>query len=261
MRLLGRSLLVSLIAVALAAPLAAYTIYLKSGATIDAKEKYKLSNGRALITLVNGTHTFIDAKQIDVPKTDANNTMELGDNGKVIDQGTSTAPPAPAPPPQEQLSNFIESRGSTPHNLPQARRAATNQTPNQPTMSRAGYLDLTTLPRTAYGNLEVASDLQEFFHLQGLQELTISAGASKDHALVEVMTNSEGSVFQALTTAANALLHLRDRFPGKVSGLELVMTTPTREHAGQFVLTPEMAADLVAKRIEATAFFVQHVQF
>jgi hypothetical protein len=259
MRLFHRSLAAALFAVIVTAPLAAYTIYLKNGATLSATEKYTISNGKAYITLINGQHTFINASQIDVARTEANNQQDLGGNAKVIDPGTRPSD-QPAPPPEEQLTNLIQSRTATPRPLPQARRPSAD-TGGQPAMSKAGYIDLTTFPRRPYPNLDVASDLQQFFHLQGLQELTISAGTTNDRPLVEVTTNSEGSVFQALTTAANALLHLRDRFPSKVDALELVMVTPTREHAGQFILTPQMAADLVAKKVEATAFFVSHVQF
>jgi hypothetical protein len=39
------------------------------------------------------------------------------------------------------------------------------------------------------------------------------------------------------------------------------MTTPERERAGQFLLTPELASDLVAQRVEVTAFFIDNVQF
>ena len=43
--------------------------------------------------------------------------------------------------------------------------------------------------------------------------------------------------------------------------LEVVMKTPARERAGQFVLTPETATALVAKKVDAPAFFVANVQF
>ena len=58
-----------------------------------------------------------------------------------------------------------------------------------------------------------------------------------DRPLVQVTTSSEVEVFRGLSTGANALLHIRDRFPNKIGALELLLVTPTRERAGQFVLT------------------------
>ena len=68
-------------------------------------------------------------------------------------------------------------------------------------------------------------------------------------------------MFRALLTGANALLHVRGRFPQKVDGLELAMVTPGGERAGQFTLTPDMAEELVAKRVGLVSFFLNNVQF
>ena len=254
---------VLLAALLLAAPLGAYTIFLKNGTSLLAKEKYTLRNGKAIIVLPNGTQTSIDASQIDVAHTEQYNKANAY-NATVIDNGTPDPAADPQPGNQRRLADLIASRGAQPRVLPGARRppgAADSAAAAAPPVARSGYVDFSTLPTKPYPNLEVAADLQQFFHLQGLDELTVAAGTQRDRPLIEVVTNSEGSVFQALTTAANALLHLRDRFPGQVGALELAMTTPGRQRAGQFVLTPEMAADLVAKRVDATAFFVNHVEF
>ena len=52
---------------------AAYTIVLKDGSTLVAKEKYTVQNGRAIITLLNGTQTFVPADRIDVKRTEQAN--------------------------------------------------------------------------------------------------------------------------------------------------------------------------------------------
>jgi hypothetical protein len=94
-----------------------------------------------------------------------------------------------------------------------------------------------------------------------VEGVEIYQGTQSGRPLAEITTSSEGSVFKALSVGANAVLHIRDRFPQTVSGLELVMVTPARERAGQFVLTPEMAEDLVAKRVNLVAFYLENVQF
>jgi hypothetical protein len=252
----------AVLALLLASPLAAYTVYLKNGTTIQAKGKYQIRNGKAYILLANGTQSFIAASEIDIRKTDEANTSDYGGNAVILDQGNRNAQGQPAPPPrQKKLSDLIASR-TTPRELPGARR----ETPPpadaaRVVKTRAGYADLALMARRPYPQTDMLTEMQQFFHSQSIDDVEVYSGTRADRPLVEITTASEGSVFRALSIAANALLHTRDRFPDKIAGFDLLLTTPSRERAGQFVLTPEMAADLVAKKIELTAFYVQNVQF
>ena len=90
--------------------------------------------------------------------------------------------------------------------------------------------------------------------------MEIYQGSQGDRPLLELTTPSEGAVFRVLEVSSNALLHIRGTHP-KVAAFELLMMTPDRQRAGQFVLTPEMAADLAAKQVEVAAFFLRNVQF
>lgn len=254
------SLLVLLVLAGAAALLAAkaYTIILKDGSTIFAKEKYRIEKDRAIITQLNGTQTFVRADQIDVARTEAANREGYGNAvvlpGAARDVGTTVAPPK-----ENVLGDLV--RGTSPRDLPTTRRNKNEAVPGRILKTKAGYVDLTTVPRKPYAHAEVTTELQQFLHGQGIDEVEIYEGTQGDRLLLEISTNSEGSVFKALSTAANALLHLRDAVPGKVAAFELLLTTPARERAGQFVLTPEMASDLVAKKVDVTAFFVKNVQF
>ena len=249
------------LALLLASPLAAYTIYLKDGHTIQAKGKYRIENGKAYIVLANGTRSVIAANEIDIPRTDAENKSDYGGNAVILDQGTpAKGQAAPTPPPQKKLSDLIASRQAA-RELPGARRDKPVKEATQSSKTKAGFNDLSVLARRPYGQAEVLAELQQFFHGQGIDDVEVYAGTQGDRPLIEVATASEGSVFRALSIAANALLHVRDRFPSKVNAFELVMMTPARERAGQFVLLPDMASDLVAKKVEPTAFYVENVQF
>ena len=53
-------------------------VVLKGGKTIAAKEKYRIEKGRAIITLPNGTQTFVPADQIDVARTEEMNRAGYG---------------------------------------------------------------------------------------------------------------------------------------------------------------------------------------
>lgn len=243
-----------------AGPLSAYTIYLRDGKTLLAKGKYRIENGRAIITLPNGTQTFLDAREIDIPRTERENRSDLG-NAMVLENNRPPDPKAATPPQQRRLSDMINSREAPREpQLPEENRRETSAGSGAG-RTRAGFPDLTGIPRKPYARLEVASDLQQFFRGQSLDEVEIYNGTQADRPLLEITTNSEASVFKALTAAANALLHIRDAQPNRVSAFELLLTTPERERAGQFIITPELAADLVAQKVEVSQFFVQNVQF
>lgn len=253
----------------LASPLAAYTIYLKNGQTIQAKGKYRIDKDKAYITLSNGQQTFIKASEIDVAKTDAENKSDYGGNAVILDQGTpGKNQVAPPPPPQKKLSDLIASReaarelpGRRDKPSPASSSSSSSDTAKPATKTRAGFNDLTTLGRRPFPQADVLAELQQFFHGQGIDDVEIFSGTQGDRPLIEVTASSEGAIFRGLTVGANALLHIRDRFPNKIGALELLLVTPTRERGGQFVLTPDLASDLIAKKVEPQAFFVEHVQF
>jgi hypothetical protein len=259
-----RPAILALLALLVAAPLlaAGYTIYLKDGSRIVAKEKHRVENGRAIIILLNGTQTFVPAAQIDGPRTEeANRTGHGGALG--LPGTTQDVGPAPAQPPKDKtLADLISARGAAPRELPGNRREKpAAPASGQVAKTKAGYYDLGTLPRKPYSHADVTSELQQFFRGQGVETVEIYDGTQADRLLLEITTASEGSVFQALTAAANALLHVRNLHPNRVAAFEILLTTPARERAGQFVLTPELATDLVSKKLDVTAFFVRNVQF
>ena len=242
-----------------AAPLAAYTVWLKDGSSISARDKYEIKDGKAIITLTNGTQSFIDAAKIDVARTEAANR---GKDYGITDLGnTRVVPGTEAPPPKAKgLNDLIATHRPSARDLPAARRERA-AAPGQPLRSKAGNLDLLSLPPTPFASPEVSADLLQFFHALGTDDVQLLAGSQPNRLLVQLTTSSEGAVFQGLNASANALLHARERFPQQVQTFELLMVTPAREKAGQFLLTPEIAADLVAKRIDAPAYFVASVQF
>lgn len=255
--------LLTVLALLAAGPLAAYTIYFKDGRTLQTKGKPQVVNGRAIVTLLNGTQASFDPKEIDARRTDEMNKKDLG-AAEILDPGTRQAPGAPPPPQKEQrISDLINKGAAGPRDLPPSRREVQPEAPapGRAPRSRAGFPDFSQMARNPYGSAEVAAELRQFFLGQKAEGVDIFQGTQDGRPLVVVTTSSESSVFRALSVGANALLHVRGRFPGQVSGLELLMTTSGRERAGQFVLTPEMAEDLVAKRVGLVSFFLDNVQF
>jgi hypothetical protein len=258
LRRVGLGAILLMIAVLTAGPVAAYTIYLKDGSTVQAKSKYRIEGNRAYIVLPNGTQSFIDAREIDVKRTEAANKADYGGNAVILQEAAPPTDGTPAPPPQRRLSDVIAKRGSE---LPGPQREPVKATPLDSLKTRSGHPDLTTLPRRAYEPAEIAAEIRQFFLGQGVAEVAVFSGTRPSHPLVQVTASTESGVFKGLAVGANAVLHIRDRFPGKVDAFDLLLVTPTNERAGQFVLTPEMASDLVAKKVQLAAFFIENVQF
>lgn len=243
-----------------AAPLsAAYVIILKDGSKIVAKDKYRIANGRAIITLENGTQTFVAADQIDVAKTEAYN-KEYSGNLVLPGDPQPVGPQETPAPSRGRVLVDLANRAAT--SAPATRRPTTPEPgAGKGVKTLGGFIDLASIPRRDFPQLEISSEIVQFFRSQGVDGLAIYAGTKADRPLIEIVAGSEGSVFKALVVAANALLHVRDRFGSKVGAFELLLAAPSRERAGQFVLDQQMATDLVAKNVDVTTFYVSNVQF
>jgi hypothetical protein len=125
----------------------------------------------------------------------------------------------------------------------------------------AGNVDFRTLPRRPFPDLELAGALKELFHGQGIDQVEAYQGTADRRVLVDVGTGSEAAVFRSLATACAALQHLRGRYGNRPEAIELLLTTSSRELAGQFVVTPEIAQDLLAKEVDIHTFYLAHVRF
>jgi hypothetical protein len=251
-----------LLAAAAAGPLLAYTIYLKDGSRLIAREKYRVEDGRAIIVLQNGTQTFIEASEIDVARTEKANQGSYGTAFVIDDQGNVVD--APVSPAEKKQSLVDMAAGAGPKASTRSR--ATRPAPESAAGTKyprtgAGFVDLTVFPRAPYRNLDVAVEASRFLRALGIGEFKVFQGTGPGRAFVEMTTNSEASVFRGLQAAADTLIHLRNKYPQLVSELELLMTTSSRERAGQFVIDTEAATQLAEKNMDPATFFIENVQF
>lgn len=253
--------LAAVVVLALATAAGAYTIYLKDGSKIIAKEKYEIRGSKAFITLPSGTRTVLDASEIDVARTDKANGADYG-TAMVLEGGEvkemTEIEPAPR---QKTLADLMAERPSGPRNLPGVRRRNVGDEGVAIPLTEAGYPDLLSLPPRPFEDLDIAAEIKQIFHGQGIDLVEVYQGSVKGRPLLNVTTNSEASVFRSLAVAASALLRLRERYSSRIDSLELVMTTPTRERAGQFEITPEMARQLISREVDVQTFYLAHLQF
>lgn len=250
----------ALVALALAAPAAAYVIVLADGSQIVAAQEYEVQGDQAIIILPNGTRTSLDLAEIDRKATEEANSRGYGD-ALIVDDGTTRqvkeADPKEA---QRRRLSDVAARETNLDRLEPRRRAEAPR-PSTAGNTAAGFPNLGSLVRQPYSDLEVTSEVQRFFRGQGIDGVELYQGTGAGRLLAEVTAASEASVFRSLEVAAEALLAVRESHPQRISSLELLLTTPEQERAGQFVLTADLARELVGGGTEVARFFVENVQF
>ncbi|MGB6334461.1 MAG: hypothetical protein WBG96_02480, partial [Thermoanaerobaculia bacterium] len=200
-------ILVSLLLAAISGPLLAYTIYLKDGSRLLAKEVYRVQEGKAIITLQNGTQTFIDASEIDVERT-LNANREGYGTALMLEEGKVVEGPIVREDQKEESLVDLAARGeTTTRNRPQARRASPEDAGGRQ-VTAAGFIDLGSITRRPFPNMEVSSEIKRVFLGQGVEAVQIHQGTQPNSPFLEITTDSEASVFRALEVSADALVHI-----------------------------------------------------
>lgn len=237
-----------------AAPLHAYTIVLRDGSTIQARGKYRVEGERALITLQNGTETFLSLSEIDVEETEAVNRD--GYEGAVVVENPEGDTEVDAPPaaPQDMTD------AATPAGATSTAEGAAEAAPGGPRVTAADNLDFATLPRAPYPDPRVIQLLDRHFRGQRLTAVDVLRGSRDDRVLLSVTVGSEGEVFRAIALAATGLGTLAEAGHTQVEAIELLMRTAGGGDAGQFLLTPELVAPLVEGETEISDFYVRNVR-
>jgi len=257
-----RQILILIAVLTLAAPAWGYIVFLKDGKQIVTKEKYRRQDDKVLLVLQSGVTTQLPAKEVDFTKTDEMNKVELG-TARVLEGGEtrvmSREEERAKGESQETTLSDLAGRRALALPEPSTRREKTEQGETIP-YTQAGFINLEKLPRRESGDAEVVAELSQYFESQGLEGFEIFQGSAGNHPLVVVVVNSDTAVFKALKDSAGALVQTQARFPERLAGLEVFMKTESNVRAGQFVLTPELANQLLASQDPKT-FFTRYVQF
>ncbi|HSY51799.1 MAG TPA: hypothetical protein VLC46_23555 [Thermoanaerobaculia bacterium] len=220
---------------------ASYWVVTKYGTRYEAKTKWTVVNGKALVTLVNGTVVELDPNLIDVAKSEE--VTRLG-GGNLI--GVELAP-ATSSTKQSTLGSGIRLR-----KLPSAQSGASTSTAPVATPS----------PVEAGAGLgsDVMSKFERAFENVGIFEHKIvSTGPRSLRA--DLTADTEDKVFNGLTATAFLMMH-NAGIPGvQIDSVDLFMKTTTGGAAGRFHVTHDDAQALEAKKITPESYFVQKVLF
>lgn len=240
---------------------AGYTLVLKDGSRMVAREKYEVQGDTALITLLNGTQTRIDLVEIDIERTEVENAQgALGTAIVVTERGaeryrSNSQRPAAA----RTLSDLIRER--------QQRAAAqdgdadaTDAEGLSVRTTAAGFNDLSSLRRTPHPSDAITDRVSSLLTSGGVSQFRIFQGTQPEYVFVEAVASNEDEVFEALGTLAEVAMTL-DREHDDVSGLEVLLTAKNRSRAGQFLFTPENAPLLINERMTTSDFFLEYVEY
>ncbi len=260
---MSRTRSLTLLALALfAAPALAYTIYLKDGSRIIAREKYTVKGERAILILESGTRSSMPFDEIDIPRTDKANETNVGtaivfEDGKAVQLERNAA----QPPAQPRLQDLIRSNSAGVRDNATAPAAAPSVLPAAVATQEPKRSSRPTEANIAHPDPGLAGELRGFVTARGITAVQVYRGADDTHPRLVFGTGSEGAVFKALLVSANALLHFQSVRPTAVQGIEIECESSDGGLGARLLLNPQQASDIVTGRTEITRFFVENVQF
>ena len=220
---------------------AAYTVVMKDGTRYQAKAKWTVANGKALIRLQNGQTLSIDPALIDAAKSEE--VTKLGLGGATV-LGVEQAP---AP----QTAKQAPSLGSAVQMRPRAQFG----TQTAPTG---------TSPATATGEVvkneldsRLAANFERAYENVGIFEHDM-AGTNRV-VRAEVTADNEDKVFNAISATAFLMVRNAGLEGVEIEKVELFMKTTNGGAAGRFQITRADAEAINNKTVTLPDYYVRNV--
>lgn len=232
---------------------ASYLVVLKDGTRYRAKEKYKVTAGKALIALETGTTLQVDVSLVDAKKTEEANASGLGE-AKLLAVGAGPTGSTPKNEPslaeltQRRTLQPIGSRQQPPAPKPSERVApavaGAAQTPTTP-----GGVGPDVLARfaAAYENVGIFA----------ANVISTSGSSIK----VELTADTEDQVFKAISATSYVMARIPANTGTKLDMVELFMATIKGGAAGRFQMTMADAEAIDKKQLTLQAYFVTKVLY
>lgn len=242
-KILAISLLGAFVATA---ALAEYVVVLKDGRRLQAREKWKVVEGKAIVELTNGTKLQLDPSLIDVAQSESATRSGLGD-AKVIEMAPQT--PSQSRKQQPSLGSIANIRKPQPP-------AAAAPPPATPSKSKKAPSVAEPAPVTGSVDPVVAEKLNAAFENVGLFERKLSL-AEEGRLRIDLTADTEDQVFKALSATAFVFANV----PSNYSGIDLFLRTVNGGSAGRFQITREDAQAIATKKIEWYDYYVRNVIF
>lgn len=228
--------------------LLSYVIYLKDGSTYMAKEKYKIENGKAIITLTNGTIIAIDLNLIDIKKTEEANKRGI-DTAVLIDDTKKDQTPSSIIP-KQSLGDIIKEKDIT--NLPKAPIAGGTKAKTTKTKEEGEKIYEDESVRKVIGS--VLDNIYLFEH-------KILQGSGPNGIKIIVTTDNEKDVFDALSAISKAITELYEKGKKSLEVIEIYLATTAGAPAGRFNVEIQTLRLLSEGKFTPQEFFIKYVLF
>lgn len=221
---------------------ASYWVVTKDGTRYEAKTKWTMVNGKAMITLVSGTVMAVDPSSIDVAKSEE--TTRLG-GGSLFGV--------------EQLPGTSTSKASTLGSSIRLHRLPSSQPAVAAPATTAADTPQPSAPGTGLGT-DVIGRFERAFENVGIFEHKLVATGTKS-LRADLTADTEDKVFNTLTATAFLIAHNAGIAGVQIDSVDLFLKTTTGGAAGRFHITRDDAQALEAKTMTPQAYFVLKVLF
>ena len=225
---------------------AAYIVVLKDGTQYKAKQRWTVTDGKALLQLESGSVLQLDPNMNDVAKTNEVNKLGLGDV-KVL--GRETRAPGAASQTDTSLGSSLKLRkpaGPAAAPTPQSRPTAPPVVPAGRPGQGVGFETISKF-EAAYENVKI------------FEHAVASTAPGKIRA--NLTADNEDRVFDAITATAYLIIGLPATGGEHIDSVELYMQTTTRMPAGRFLMTRADAELINSKKLTPANYFVQKVLY
>lgn len=232
---------------------ASYMVVLKDGTRYRAKERYKVTAGKALIALETGTTLQLDVRLIDAAKTDEANRSGLGD-AKLIAVGST--PTGTTPQSEPSIASLTQRRNLQPIGSRQS--AATAKPAERPAPVVAGAAPTPNTPGSV--GPDVISRFAAAYENVGIFGVNV-VSTSGSSIKVEMIADTEDQVFKAISATSYVMARIPSNTGTRLDLVELFMATIKGGAAGRFQMTMADAEAIDKKQLNLQAYFIAKVLY
>ena len=201
---------------------ATYIVVLKDGTRYNAKAKWTVVNGKAIVKLENGQSLQLDPAYIDVAKSEQLTKMGVTQNANTVDLSPNLPPAQQQPKQQSSLGSAIRLRNRPQNDVAPAPTAS----PAPPPVSTGG------------GSLSpaVIDKFERAFEEIGIFEKKVASTGSRS-LRAELTADTEERVFLALSATSFLMMRNAGVSNAQIDVVELFIKTTTGGSAGRFQMS------------------------
>ena len=237
-----KALIAAVLLLAASHAFAAYTVVMKDGTRYQAKAKWTVVNGKAIIRLQTGGSVSVDPALIDAAKSEEVTKSGLGDV-KVL--GVEQAP-------RPQTQQQAPSLGSSVKIRPRSKFGETT-----PAVTDTAATSSRTTAVANQLDSRVAGNFERAYENIGIFERTM-AGTNRV-VRAEVTTDNEDKVFNAISATAFLVVRNAGVDGVQIDMVELFMKTTNGGAAGRFQMDRADAEAINSKAITIQDYYVRNV--